>query len=98
MSTHCLSCFLLLSVLQYFWPFCECIYKGMSSLLLPIIPWLSFHPFSTLHWRDGTKVDRGNEGRVSGVKLELLIRAPPLTRILCRASHCNSKWFFTHNN
>lgn len=69
-----------------------------SSLLLPIIPGRPFTPFSTLHWRAARRVDRGNKGRVSGVKLELLIRAPPLTGILCRASHCNSKCFFTPNN
>lgn len=38
-------------------------------------------PSPHLHRRRG---DRGKEGRVSSVKLELLIRAPLLTRILCR--------------
>lgn len=47
-------------------------------------PGLSFHSSSTLHWREARRVDRGNEGKVSGVKLELLIRAPPLNGILCR--------------
>lgn len=78
----------------------------LSSLLLlllkeyqaPFLPSLSFHPFSTLHWSNGKRADRGSEGRVSGVKLELLIRAPPLTGILCRASRCNLKWFFAPNN
>lgn len=69
-----------------------------SSLLHPIVPGRPFTPFSTLHWRAVRRVDRGNDGRVSGVKLELLIRAPPLAGILCRASPCNSKCFFTPNN
>lgn len=90
--------FLLLSLLQHFWLLCDWIKKGRQAPFLPIIPWLSFHPLSTLHWRDGRRGDRGNEGRVSGVKLELLIHAPPLTRILCRASHCNLKWSLTPNN
>lgn len=88
--TPLFSFILLLRVLQ---PFCECstITRGAKhSSPKHTLVVLSLHP-------PLGKTER-KQGRVSSVKLELLIRAPLLTRILCRSPRCNSKWFRTPNN